>query len=184
MIPELTISIRIPGDVEIRVGRSFTRAQGIAAQASAEILYDVTVDELQARGHKAEGDLEASLATEVDIEHLRLGTLARLRTEDVAAKVLEGGADATDDGGPVNVDAIEAWLGAKNIEASYGTRRSFAYAIARKIGREGQNPSTRYTSPGRPFNNAQRKARRRILKVWQQDFPREFARGMAGGATR
>jgi hypothetical protein len=167
-MPELSIRVKIPKDARELVLNSFDGILGDAARRSVELLYDITVNELEARGHKAEGDLESVLYTTTDISSFSTGVVAALHTDDVAASVLEYGADPTGDGGLVNIDSIERWLEAKHITPSYGTTRDYAWAIARKIGREGQSVSKRYTSPGRPFNNAQRKAKRQVEKIWDE----------------
>lgn len=176
---ELVISIRIPKDAADLVHGAFKQEFAAAAKLTAETLYDVTVDELQSRGHKAQGDLEASLYSTVSIEDFEAGTLAALKTHDIAAAVLEYGAKPA--GGLVDVDAIERWLEAKHIQPKYGTQRDYAYAIARKIGREGQSPGSRFTSPGRPFNNAQRKAKRRVEKIWYDAIDHAVGRMTRGG---
>jgi hypothetical protein len=152
-----------------------------AARQSVEVLYDVTRDELETRGHKAEEDLEESLYTTVDIEQYNAGVVAALHTDDIAASVLEYGAvPADNEAEMVNADSIELWLEAKGIVPEIGSQKQYAWAIAKKIGREGQDPSKRHTSPGRPFNNAQRKAKRRVERIWD-DAVENLMRGLNSG---
>lgn len=180
-MPELRITVKVPPDIRDIVIRSFDNMMAQAAQQSVEILYDVTRDELESRGHKAEEDLEDSMYTTTDLEQFNAGVVAALHTPDIAASVLEYGAEsANNESQMVNAENIEIWLERKNIRPSYGSTAQMAFAIAKKIGQEGQDPSKRYTSPGRPFNNAQRKAKRRVEKVWD-DAVEQMVRGISRG---
>lgn len=180
-MPELRITVKVPPDIRDVVIRAFDGMMGEAARRSVEILYDVTRDELEARGHKAEEDLESSMFTSTDLEQFNAGVVAALHTPDIAASVLEYGAvPAGNESEMVNADSIEIWMERKGIRPEYGSTKQMAFAIAKKIGQEGQDPSKRYTSPGRPFNNAQRKAKRRVESVWDEAVEK-LVRGISRG---
>jgi hypothetical protein len=163
---ELNISVKIPPVNEQKITRAFKDYRQDCAKKSQDLLIDFVQRELTMRNMRVFEDLYESfhpvdLEETVDISRVAVGS------DDVAARVAEYGADDAA-GGFVNVAEILAWVKQKPVVPTYGTQEQFAFAIARKIGREGQ---PLHGGLKRPLHNAQRKAQRRVNKIWEDGLP-------------
>jgi len=164
----LEITVKIPPDIVERTMSIFDTNVARALRQTGATLKRVTTRELESREHVAARDLVDSLHTEVDKANT-LGWIVSLTTLDIAANALEYGSQPTGDEQPVNVTNILLWLEDKGIEPDYGSQADFAYAIARKIGRLGMTVHgiPVKSNQSRPFNAAQKKARREIDTLWR-----------------
>jgi hypothetical protein len=160
---DLTISVKIPAGSPEVVGQRFEKHVNRFMEQARDVLLKVTQDEIISRNLVVFGDmLESVVPEELDL----VGDVKRaaVGSDDVAAAVAERGADPTTNAsGMVNVSAIQAWMERKGVEADDGNNTRFAFAIARSIGQRGQPLRG---NPRRPFNAAQKKAKRRIDKLW------------------
>lgn len=166
----LEIKVTIPPDLVERTMAVFDENVRRANRQTGVILKRVTRFELEAREHVASKELVNSLHTEITKADT-LGWIVSLTTLDVAARALEyGTSPASNESEMVNVTNILLWLEEKDIEPDYGTQEDFAYAIARKIGRLGMTVGGIPVKGNqrRPFNAAQKKARREIENLWRQ----------------
>jgi hypothetical protein len=89
-------------------------------------------------------------------------------SDDPAVSVLEYGADPAE-GGIVDVFEILTWVRKKGIVPDYGSQKSFAFAIAKAIGKEGQPLNGGLK---RPFNAIQKKSKRLIEREWEREINR------------
>jgi hypothetical protein len=161
---ELTISVKIPAGSPEEVGRKFERRTRRLMKQTQEILLEVTKDEIIDRNLVVFGDMLESVEPE---ELVLVGDIKRavVGSDDIASAVAERGAEPTANvSGMVNVSEIQAWMEKAGVESSDGNNERFAFAIARAIGQDGQ---PLHGAPTRPFNAAQKKAKRRIDKLWE-----------------
>lgn len=174
---EFTLSVKAPADAATRFARIYDDEMDAATRQSAEVMLKTVEDEIINRNLVAEEDLLRSIeVVEIDVtSDLRYAVVG---TDDIAANVAEYGArEASNASGMVNVDNILTWIEAKGIQPSYGTQRQFAFAIARAIGENGQPLRGGLK---RPFNAAQKKARRKIDKIWADAVARTLTRASRG----
>jgi hypothetical protein len=162
---ELNIRVKIPALDTQRTNQAFTDYRRRNIKRSQEILLDGIHQELINRNMLVEGQLYESWQAE-DLEDTIDVTSVSVGSDDIAARVAEYGANEASSGF-VNIGEILNWIEKKGIVPDYGTKESFAFAIARKIGEQGQ---PLHGGLKRPFNAAQKKAKRRIEKIWEDDL--------------
>lgn len=163
----LEIKVTIPSNIVEQALAVFDANVQRATRESGKVLKRRTVQELEQRQHVAERDLINSLYVEIE-KASTVGWIVSLTTLDIAANALEYGTEPTSDEQPVNVTNILIWLEDKGIEPDYGTMEDYAYAIARKIGEVGMTVGGIPVKGNqkRPFNAAQKKAKREIDNIW------------------
>jgi hypothetical protein len=162
---ELNISVKIPPISEQNISQAYIDYRRRNSKRSQEILLEFIHQEIINRNMVAEGDLLESFQP-VDLEETSDLSKVSVGSDDWAASVLERGARPADDG-IVNVSKILRWIQAKGIVPDYGTERQMAFLVARKIGEQGQ---PLHGGLKRPFANAQKKAKRRIDRLWANDI--------------
>jgi hypothetical protein len=166
----LTISIKIPSNVESRVSAALTDYRLRNIRRSEEVLLEEVRNELTNRNMRVTDDLYESFEV-VDLEETSDITRTRVGSDDVAASVAEYGAKPAGGGaGGGSGDMFEAilqWIKDKPVIPSYGTEADLAFAITRKIAQQGQ---PLHGGLKRPFHNAQKRAQRRINKLWIDDM--------------
>ena len=163
----LTISVKIPPINEQKITAAFSDYRKRNIQESQRILIDAVHEELDNRDMIVHGDLYESWQVLDDEETVDLSKVT-VGSEDYAAHVAEGGAVPATTGW-VNTGEIYDWVTKKGIMPEFGTQYDFAFAIARAIGREGQPLNGGLK---RPFNAAQKKSKRKIDKLWDDDMDR------------
>jgi hypothetical protein len=163
----LTVSIKVPKRFAEQPIEIFDKLVNLAGEES-RIAFESTVkDEMLARRHHATGHLQENIHG--ILENATTGKLVSVEVNDVAASALEYGTkpagSGSGDGGSGAGDlqlGIEEWMAAKGIEGS-------AFLIARAIARKGLPLKGGLR---RPFNAAQKKATRRVEKIWSSAFDR------------
>jgi hypothetical protein len=161
---DLKISVKLPQVDDKIVRTEFDNFRRRNEEKGKEIMLETIQQEIMNRNLRVEGDLYESW--EVDVQ--QFGDIRRIiaSTEDIAAPALEYGTDEAT-GGIVNVREILDWATAKGISPSFGTLEQFAWAVAKKIGKEGL---PLHGGLKRPFHNAQKKATRKIERMWETEI--------------
>jgi hypothetical protein len=163
----LTISVKIPPVDERKITAAFKDYRARNIEESQRLLIDAVRQELDNRDMIVENDLYESWQA-LELVETEDSSKVVVGSEDIAAHVAEGGAVPATTGW-VNTDEILNWIVKKGITPDYGSQEDFAFAIARAIGREGQPLQGGLK---RPFNAAQKKAKRKIDRLWDDDIDR------------
>jgi hypothetical protein len=161
---DLRITVKLPKTDENIIRQEFNSFRLRNEERAKEIMLDTIHQEIVNRNMRVEGDLYESWETEVGI----VGDIRRViaSSGDIAAPAAEYGTDEAA-GGIVNVKEILDWASNKGISPSYGTLEQYAWAIAKKIGKEGLPLQGGLK---RPFNAAQKKAVRKIENMWEREI--------------
>jgi hypothetical protein len=159
---ELSISVKFNIDERV-IAQEFEDFRRTSLNNSRNILADTIHQELVNRNLIVEGHLDESWTYELT----RIGDKDSLvaTSSDIAANVLEYGAEPAD-GGIVSFKEILNWATKKGITPERGTIEQYAFAIAKKIGKEGQ---PLHGGLKRPLNAAQKKANRKIERQYGED---------------
>lgn len=144
------------------ITEEFRRFRTNTTKMSNDILLKQIKDEVVLRRYVVSGDLQESWH-EGDLEETINLTRVSAESDDIAAAVLENKANPAV-GGIVNVYEIFDWAKRKGITPRSGNLKQFAWVVAKSIGEKGQ----KFTA--RPWHNAQKKAARKINKLWDVEL--------------
>lgn len=158
----LSIRIKLPQTNGRVVGQEFDNFRKRMQAKAREVLSDSIQEELTTKRLRVEEDLANSW--DYELEETTGSDLIRAGSADIAANALEYGTSPAT-GGIVNVAEIKKWIQKKPVTVSYGTIDNFAWALAKKIGKEGLPLGTKGLR--RPFANARKRAQRRMSKEWE-----------------
>lgn len=156
----LSVTIRTPKRFAELPVEIFDKLVVIAGEQSRQTFETIVKSEMEKRGHEASGELIDSIHG--ILEDAETGKLVSVQTEDVAASALEYGTKPVSGsgGGTGLINNIQSWMAAKGIEGS-------AFLIARAIARRGLPLKGGLR---RPFNAAQKKAKRQVEVIWERAF--------------
>jgi hypothetical protein len=165
---EINISVKIPPINEAKITRAFSEYRKNSIERSQEILLDQIRQEISNRNMIVEGDMVESWR-QMDLEETSDLSKVMIGSDDPAATAAEYGTSPAGSGsgtaeGDLFPDILQ-WVKRKPVTPRYGTQESFAFAIARKIAIQGLPLRGGLK---RPFNAAQKKAKRKIDKVWAE----------------
>lgn len=168
----LSIRIKLPKNDGRVVGQEFDAFEKRMANRTKDILEFTIQEELTNKKLRVEEDLAESW--EYDVEDTVTGILVRAETDDIAASALEYGTVPAS-GEIVNVAELLRWAQKKPVSVTKGTVEQFAWALAKKIGKQGLPLDKKGLR--RPFANARKRAQRRINREWEvgiQDLVRKL----------
>jgi hypothetical protein len=160
----LTLIVKIPTTASI--DNAFKKYRHNNIKKSQDILLSFMLQEMVNRDMVVEGDAYGSWEL-VELEETSDLSKVAVQSDDVATSALEYGTEPVgggEGGGDIFADILR-WTKRKGIEPSYGTQEQFAFAVARKIAEQGLPLQG---GVKRPFNAAQKKAKRRIDRVWEE----------------
>jgi hypothetical protein len=161
---DLKISVKVPKLDASIVRSEFNAFRSKNEEKAKEIMLETIQQEIIRRDLRVEGHLYESWEVNVEGDDDVRKVIAS--TDDIAAPAQEYGTDEAV-GGIVNVAEIMDWASAKGVSPSFGTLEQYAWAIAKKIGKEGLPLRGGLK---RPFNAAQKKAVRKIERMWENEI--------------
>lgn len=158
----LSVSIKLPRTDARIVSSEFDAFRKTMLEKSKEVFSNEIQTELTNRHLRVEGHLSESWEFEI-VEFPDFSSVKAV-SGDVAASALEYGTVPAA-GGVVNAAEMLEWILTKPVVPKYGTPEQFAWALAKRIGREGLPLHGRGLK--RPFANVRKRAQRRINKQWE-----------------
>lgn len=157
----LSISIKLPKTDARIVSTQFDAFKTRMLEKSKEVFNTEIQTELTNKRLRVEGDLAESW--EYEIVELADYSSVKATSGDIAANALEYGTTPAS-GDVVNVGEILQWILKKPVVPQYGTPEQFAWALAKKIGKQGLPLQGGLK---RPFANVRKRVQRRINKQWE-----------------